>query len=82
MITEPKQENSGLPQGAFLKRQMVLKADGMSPFMPEDFSVGVDIGIFGRQIRITDCDPYTREFFAVSGLQLFKLQLMQFVTDS
>jgi len=27
---------------------MVLKGDGMSPFMPEDISVGVDIGIFGR----------------------------------
>jgi hypothetical protein len=48
MITEPKQENSGIPQGAFLKRQMVLKSDGMSPFLPNDFSVGLDIGIFGR----------------------------------
>jgi len=28
MITEPKQTNSGTPQGAFLKRQMVLKPDG------------------------------------------------------
>jgi len=34
MITEPKQVNSGIPQGAFLNRQMVLKADGMTPFMP------------------------------------------------
>jgi hypothetical protein len=39
----------------------------MSPFMPKDFSVGLDIGIFGRQIRITDCDQYTREFFANIG---------------
>jgi hypothetical protein len=69
MITEPKQVNSGIPQGAFLKRQMVLKSDGMSPFLPSDFSVGLDIGIFGRQIRITDCDPYTREFFTVSLIQ-------------
>jgi hypothetical protein len=45
---------------------MVLKADGMSPFMPQDFVVGLDIGIFGRQIRISDCDQYTREFFTVS----------------
>jgi hypothetical protein len=48
---------------------MVLKSDGMSPFMPNDFSVGLDIGIFGRQIRIYDCDPYTRDFFAVSKIQ-------------
>ena len=26
-VTEPKQQNSGIPQGVFLKRQMVLRAD-------------------------------------------------------
>lgn len=66
MIIEPKIENSGVPQGAFLKRQMVLKGDGMSPFMPQDFRVGLDIGIHGRCIRITDADEYTRQFFVVS----------------
>jgi hypothetical protein len=66
MIIEPKQTNSGIPQGGFLKRQMVLKGDGMSPFMPQDFMVGCDIGIHGRSIRITDADEYTRQFFVVS----------------
>ncbi len=28
MISEPKEMNSGAPQGVFLKRQMVLKQDG------------------------------------------------------
>tara|TARA_B110000914_G_scaffold160418_1_gene141185 strand:- start:301 stop:498 length:198 start_codon:yes stop_codon:yes gene_type:complete len=28
LITEPKQVNSGTPQGAFLNRQMVIKQDG------------------------------------------------------
>ena len=65
MVTEPKQVNSGTPQGAFLKRQVVLKPDGC-PFMPDDFSIGCDTGIFGRQVRIFDCDDYTREFYAVS----------------
>lgn len=60
MITEPKIENSGIPQGAFLKRHMVLKTDGMSPFMPQDFRVGEDVSIYGRCIRICDCDSYTR----------------------
>ncbi len=67
MITEPKVVNSGIPQGAFLKRQMVLKPDGMSPFEPKDFRIGLDIGIYGRAIRITDCDEYTRQFFVVSN---------------
>jgi hypothetical protein len=67
LMIEPKQVNSGMPQGAFLNRQMVLKGDGKSPFMPQDFRVGLDMGIHGRAIRITDCDEYTRQFFVNLG---------------
>ena len=67
MITEPKQVNSGTPQGAFLKRQMIIKQDGSQmPFEPTDFRVGLDIGLCGRAIRIYDADEYTRDFFKVS----------------
>ena len=67
MITEPKQVNSGTPQGAFLKRQMALKSDGSNrPFSPEDFCIGLDLGIYGRQYRIYDCDSFTRDFYMVS----------------
>jgi len=46
---------------------MVLKQDGNNlPFSPDDFSVGLDIGICGRSIRIYDCDDYTRQYFGVS----------------
>ena len=64
MITEPKMVNSGVPQGAFLKRHVVLKPDG-TPFVPDDFSIGCDTGVYGRQIRIYDCDDYTRKFYEV-----------------
>lgn len=68
LIVEPKQVNSGTPQGAFLNRQMVLKQDGSKmPFEPSDFKVGLDIGICGRAIRVYDCDQYTREFFGNLG---------------
>jgi hypothetical protein len=47
---------------------MVLKQDGSgTPLLPTDFRVGLDVAIFGRCIRITDCDEYTREFFANIG---------------
>lgn len=69
MITEPKMVNSGTPQGAFFKRNVVIKQDGSKmPFEPSDFRVGLDIGICGRSIRIYDCDTYTREYFDVSGI--------------
>jgi len=35
--------------------------------MPTDFKVGLDIGIYGRVIRIYDADQYTREFFQNIG---------------
>ena len=66
MIIEPKQVNSGTPQGAFLKRQMALNGGSNRPFQPEDFSVGLDIGIYGRQFRIYDADQFTRDFYVVS----------------
>jgi hypothetical protein len=67
MITEPKQVNSGAPQGAFLHRQMIIKNDGSQmPFEPTDFRVGSDIDVCSRSIRISDADTYTREYFDVS----------------
>lgn len=64
MITEPKQVNSGAPQGAFLHRQMIIKNDGSQmPFEPTDFRVGSDIDVCSRSIRISDADTYTREYF-------------------
>ena len=70
MITEPKQTNSGIPQGAFLKRHVVLKSDG-TPYVPDDFCIGADTGIYGRQIRIYDCDDYTRRYYAVRLIPSF-----------
>lgn len=77
MLTEPKQVNSGVPQGAFLKRQVVLKADGC-PFMPDDFQIGADSEIYGRCIRVFDCDEYTRAFYQVSYrlIQMIKSSLL------
>ena len=50
---------------------MVLKADGsQAPFMPEDFGIGIDVSIFGKIMRIYDCDDYTRQFFTVSNLPI------------
>lgn len=57
MISEPKEENSGVPQGKFLKRRQVLKEDGSGlPIMPFDIKVGEDVVILGRHFRICDCD--------------------------
>jgi len=80
MITEPKMVNSGTPQGAFLKRQLVIKQDGSGmPFEPTDFRVGLDIGICGRSMRVYDCDQYTREFFQVSIVISINSKIIHFI---
>ena len=71
MLNEPRQENAGTPQGVFLKRQMVLRNDGSAkPISCQDFHIGQDTHIYGREIRIYDADQYTREFFEVSAALL------------
>lgn len=68
MISEPKDFNSGIPQGKFLKRRQVLREDGSGvTYLPSDFQIGGDIDILGRRFRLVDCDEYTRDFYKVHG---------------
>lgn len=67
-INEPKIINSGVPQGAFLKRQKVLRADGSGQHLGIfDFQIGQNVEIFGKNIHVNDCDQYTREFYENIG---------------
>lgn len=63
-ITEKKFENSGIPQGPFLKRQKFMKPD-KSFLTPYELIVGESIEIYGKKILVCDCDQYTKEFYEV-----------------
>ena len=65
-IVDVKQENSGIPQGPFLSKGKVYKEDG-TLYKFSDFVVGKDVYIYGKVIRIYDCDAYTRDFFQLNG---------------
>ncbi len=69
-IIELKEENSGMPQGNFLKRHKIEKADGSGFFSPVDFNLKSDIFIYGKKFRICDCDEFTRKFYADNSLAL------------
>lgn len=68
-IDEPKVPNSGIDQGRFMRRTLVLK-DGRDPYVAADFGVGKEIGVFGRVFRIVDADSQTRREMAAMGLGL------------
>jgi hypothetical protein len=69
-ISEPKIENSGIPQGQFLKRHRVPRNDGSGMLGPGDFRVGEDLEIYGRIFHVTGADRFTRWFFEENGIDL------------
>lgn len=55
-IVEPRQANSGISQGAFLKRHVVPDVS------LRDFNIGSSIKIYGKMFTIYRCDGFTRKY--------------------
>lgn len=68
-ISEPKVDNSGIPQGVFLRRMKVSKEDGGYLKFP-DLLVGESVSIYKREFHIISCDDFTRKFLAEKGITL------------
>lgn len=63
-VSEPKEENSGIPQGVFIKRHRIPKPDSATGFYTyNDLNVGVELTMYGRTFRLIDADPFTRKFY-------------------
>eukprot|EP00762_Andalucia_godoyi_P003935 ANDGO_05634.mRNA.1 hypothetical protein NAEGRDRAFT_81047 len=56
LLCETKTDNSGLPQGTFLKR---TKVPGLSI---DQFVIGQTVHVFGHKLHIYDCDAFTRRY--------------------
>lgn len=71
-VTEPRTENSGLPQGLFIKRQKIPKKLGQFEeyYSWEDFNIGINMNFFERVFRIIGCDEFTKYFYDEMGLPL------------
>jgi len=66
-FSEQKKHNSGLPQGAFLKKNKVSNGKG-GYLMPADLIVGKDISVFARKFHIFSCDPRSRSILQQYGI--------------
>merc|ERR1719188_173877 len=69
-MSEPKVENSGIPQGMFLKRHKVPREDAQGFLGPDDFRCGEDVVIYARRYHLTGCDRYTRWFYEENGIDV------------
>ena len=68
-ISEPREENSGIPQGTFLKRHKATRPGGGSGFLTwKDLPVPGDLHLYQRIFRITKCDEITKEFLKRAGI--------------
>jgi len=73
-VSEPKVENSGIPQGerkgtVFLKRHRVPKPDG-GFYGVADLNVGTQIDLYGRVFMLTSADNFTVSFLSGLGISV------------
>lgn len=66
-VHEPRQRNSGIMQGTFLKRQRVFGQGEESYITPHDFRINSFLSICGQNIYIARCDKFTRNFYENLG---------------
>merc|ERR1719215_73686 len=67
-VVERKAENSGIPQGQLIRRHRFPGPSG-DYLTPEDLQVGMDLPVYGRCLHLTDCDPFTRDYYAEAGME-------------
>ncbi|KAM9316086.1 EF-hand domain-containing protein 1 [Gastrophryne carolinensis] len=69
-VVEPPVENSGIPQGTFIKRQRHPKNDHGDPYHWKDLNVAINVTLYGRTFRIVSCDHFTQNFLESEGIEL------------
>ena len=66
-IYESQTRNSGFSEGKFLEKNQYKTTEGKK-FQPEDLVVGYDVKVNGYWFHITDCDDFTKKWYAENTL--------------
>ncbi|XP_014312908.2 EF-hand domain-containing family member C2 [Myotis lucifugus] len=71
-VIEPFVENSGLPQGTFIRRHRIpLPPPNVEKFYTVfDFNINIDVVFYARTFKIYDCNPFTKNFLRKIGVRL------------
>lgn len=78
-VTEPKQDNSGIAQGVFVRRHQVPRDGGgagstgaggagaAGVIGPDDLRVGAAVVVYGRALQLVDADAFTRAWYEANA---------------
>ena len=73
-VIENKYENSGIPQGDFIKRRRTKLYEKDPELKRElnwkDLNLGKNISIFDKNFRLCKCDKFTEDFYTKNGIIL------------
>eukprot|EP00040_Diaphanoeca_grandis_P008748 m.46293 g.46293 ORF g.46293 m.46293 type:complete len:509 (+) comp20199_c1_seq1:172-1698(+) len=66
-ITEPEVENSGIPQGPFLRKQ-ILSSESGKQYKWTDLNIGMNIEVYSKVLRLYECNKSTQTFLESKGV--------------
>ncbi|ERL90320.1 hypothetical protein D910_07669 [Dendroctonus ponderosae] len=71
-VIEPRVENSGVSQGTLISRQRIRFPSPMdfNFYDVMDFNIGREVEFYGRVLKITNCDKFTRTFLNRCGISV------------
>uniref|UniRef100_A0AAY4DGB5 EF-hand domain-containing family member C2 n=1 Tax=Denticeps clupeoides TaxID=299321 RepID=A0AAY4DGB5_9TELE len=71
-VIEPEYKNSGIPQGTLIRRHPIpLPApNGDQCYNVYHFNINQKMVLYSKTFKITDCDPFTRQFLRKIGVRL------------
>ncbi|KAL2081357.1 hypothetical protein ACEWY4_023210 [Coilia grayii] len=71
-VVEPEVKNSGIPQGTLIRRHRISlpPPDDDQFYNVHHFNINQEMALYSRTFKITDCDPFTRNFLRKLGVRL------------
>ncbi|XP_068772171.1 EF-hand domain-containing family member C2 isoform X8 [Struthio camelus] len=71
-VVEPEVKNSGITQGTIVRRHRIpLPPPNEDQFYTVDhFNINIEVILYARRYRITDCDQFTKNFLRKMGVRL------------
>lgn len=54
---------AGLQSGRYVADPLNCGMQHTEYYKPKDLAIGASINVYGRKVVLTDCDPYTKEYY-------------------